>query len=89
VTLRVHPRYGEELEVVSSWGRRAVAAEAEDGRRLLLPVEWTSLHPRAEPLEWEGRPVRLAPAALRSLAAWVGGRLGEADDEPAVGRRES
>jgi hypothetical protein len=75
VTLLVHPRYGEEIAVLSTYGRRAVWAETSDGRLRLLPIAWTSLHPRGEPLALGGQPVRLAPQALLELAAWVVARV--------------
>jgi hypothetical protein len=70
VTLAVHPRFGEEV-AVSPHGRHSVWAETPDGRHSLLPLRWTTLHPRAEPLSKDGRAVRLAPESLRELSAWV------------------
>jgi hypothetical protein len=75
VTLLVHPRYGEEIVVLSTYGRGAVWAETSDGGLRLLPIAWTSLHPRGEPLAFGAQPVRLAPEALLELAGWVVARL--------------
>lgn len=74
----VHPRFGEEVAVVSVYGRSCVRVETVDEQLLLLPVAWTTLRPRAEPLAMEGRAVLLAPEALRELAAWVAARTREA-----------
>src|SRR5262249_49152122 len=57
--------------VVSPYGRHAIWAETSDGKLRLLPLAWTSLQPRPAPLALDGRPVRLDPAALREMAAWV------------------
>jgi hypothetical protein len=86
VTLAVHPLCGEELVVTAAYGRSAVRAETADGRIRLLPLAWTSLQPRPDPLAVEDRVVRLAPDALRSLASWIRARvdnqkLGLADRE--------
>jgi hypothetical protein len=75
VTLAVHALCGEELIVTATYGRSAVRAETADGRIRLLPLAWTNLQPRPEPLAVEGRIVRLAPDALRSLASWIGARV--------------
>jgi hypothetical protein len=74
VTLAVHPRFGEEVAVVSLYGRNAVRAETVDEQLIFLPVAWTTLRPRAEPLAVKGRTVLLAPESLRELAAWVADR---------------
>jgi len=76
VTLEVHPLFGQELGVRSSYGTNGVWAETADGKRRLLPLAWTSLRPRREPLELEGQAVRLAPNALLELAGWVAARAG-------------
>jgi hypothetical protein len=82
VALVVHPRFGEEFAAVSAYGRNAVFAETSDGELRLLPIVWTTLHVRPEPLALEGRPVRLAPQALRELALWVAARF------PGAGTRD-
>jgi hypothetical protein len=74
VTLAVHPRFGEEV-AVSPHGRHTVWAEAQDNRYSLLPLQWTTLHPRSEPLSRGGRAVRLSPEGLRELSIWVVARL--------------
>jgi hypothetical protein len=74
VTLAVHPWFGEELSVVSVYGRQAVCAETAEGQLRLLPVAWTTLRPRAAPLVVGRRPVRLAPEGLRELALWLAAR---------------
>jgi hypothetical protein len=74
VTLAVHPRFGEEV-AVSPHGRHTVWAETLDGRHSLLPLQWTTLHPRAEPLSKGGRAVRLSSEALCELSIWVVARL--------------
>jgi hypothetical protein len=61
--------------MATAYGRSAVRAEAPDGRIRLLPLAWTNLQPRPDPLVLEGRVVRLAPDALRSLASWVCARV--------------
>ena len=66
----MHPRFGEEV-AVSPHGRHSVWAETRDGRHSLLPLQWTTLHPRAEPLSKGGRGVRLDPESLRELSVWV------------------
>jgi hypothetical protein len=74
VALAVHPRFGEEVAVVSVYGRNGVRVETFDEQLMLLPLAWTTLRPRAEPLAVKGRAVLLAPEALRELAAWVAAR---------------
>jgi hypothetical protein len=49
--------------------------EQADGQLRLLPVAWTDLVPQPAALAVEGRPVRLAPDALRELGAWVAARI--------------
>jgi hypothetical protein len=73
--LPIHPLYGARLEVVARYGRHALRVEQPDGRLRLLPVAWTDLVPRPAALVVEGRPVRLAPEALRQLGAWVAARI--------------
>lgn len=74
VTLAVHPLFGQELAVRSAHGPDGVRVETADGKLRLLPLAWTSLRPRGEPLAHEGQLVRLAPEALLELAAWVKAR---------------
>ena len=74
ITLGVHPWCGREIVVLGSFGDR-VRAELPDGRPCYLPLSWTDFRPRPEPLAWRGRPVRLAPASLLALAAWIRGRV--------------
>ena len=73
ITLGIHPWCGRDVAVLASFGDR-VRAELPDGRPCYLPLAWTDWRPRAEPLAWRGRPVRLAPEALVALAAWIRGR---------------
>ena len=61
--------------MLGAYGRSAVWAETSDGKLRLLPLAWTSLYPRPEPLTLDGRAVRLEPEALRALSAWVSARL--------------
>lgn len=74
ITLGVHPWCGREIAVLASFGDR-VRTELPDGRPCYLPLSWTNWRPRPEPLAWQGRPVRLAPEALLSLATWIRGRV--------------
>jgi hypothetical protein len=76
VRLPVHPLYGERVEVVDRYGRHALRVEQPDGQLRLLPIAWTDLVPRPAALAVKGRPVRLAPDALRELGAWVAARIG-------------
>ncbi len=64
--------------MVADYGRHAVWAETSDGKLRLLPRVWTTLQPRPEPLAAHGQAVRLAPEALRELAAWVSARTDRA-----------
>jgi hypothetical protein len=73
--LPVHPLYGQQVEVVERYGRHALRVEQPDGQLRLLPVAWTDLVPRPAALAVQGRPVRLAPEALRALGAWVAARI--------------
>ena len=75
IRLPVHPLYGQQVEVVERYGRHALRAEQPDGQLRLLPIAWTDLAPRAAAMTVKGRPVRLAPGALRELAAWVAARM--------------
>ena len=79
VTLAVHPRFGEELAVRRTYGRSAVWVETPEERLFEVPRAWTTLCPRAAPLAAQGRPVRLAPDALRELAGWVAARTADAE----------
>ena len=74
IRLPVHPLYGERVEVVARYGRHALRVEQPDGQLRLLPVAWTDRVPRPAALAVRGRPVRLAPDALRELGAWVAAR---------------
>ena len=76
IRLPVHPLSGEQVEVVERYGRHGLRVEQPDGQLRLLPVAWTDLVPRPAALAVKGRPVRLAPAALRELGAWVAARIG-------------
>jgi hypothetical protein len=75
IRLPVHPLYGERVEVVARYGRHALRVEQPDGQLRLLPAAWTDLVPRPAALAVQGRPVRLAPEALRELGAWVAARV--------------
>ena len=85
MTLAVHPLFGQELAVRSSYGPDAVWVETTDGKLRLLPLAWTSLVPRRESLEIDGQVVRLAPEALLDLAAWVAARAERAT--PAISKK--
>ncbi len=71
----VHPLYGQRVEVIARYSRHALRVEQPDGQLRLLPVAWTDLVPRPAALAVKGRPVRLAPDALRELGAWVAARI--------------
>jgi hypothetical protein len=73
ITLGIHPWYDRDVAVLASFGDR-VRVELPDGRPCYLPLVWTDWRPRGEPLARHGQPVRLAPEALVSLAAWIRGR---------------
>ena len=75
IRLPVHPLYGQQVEVVDRYGRHALRVEQPDGQLRLLPVAWTDLVPRPAALAVQGRPVRLAPEALRELGAGVAARI--------------
>jgi len=71
--------------VITMHGRNAVWAETCDGRARLLPIAWTTLRPRPEPLALRGRAVHWAPEALRELALWTAARSGLAEPDTEVG----
>jgi hypothetical protein len=73
ITLGVHPWFGQEVVVLGPFGE-GIWGELPDGRTCYLPLSWTDWRPRPDPLALRGQPVRLAPEALRSLAAWIRGR---------------
>jgi hypothetical protein len=73
--LPVHPLCGARLDIVARYGHHTLRVEQSDGRLRLLPVAWTDLMPRPAALVVDGRPVRLAPEALRQLGAWVAARI--------------
>jgi hypothetical protein len=75
IRLPVHPLYGKRVEVVARYGRHALRVEQPDGQLRLLPIAWTDLVPRPAALTVKGRPVRLAPDAMRDLGAWVAARM--------------
>jgi len=75
IRLPVHPLCGERVEIVARYGRHALRVEQPDGQLRLLPVAWTDLVPRPAALTMKGRPVRLAPGAVRELGAWVAARI--------------
>lgn len=83
ITLRVHPYFGQPIFILRR-GSEAVWVELQDGRCTILPVEWTSLHPRPRPLKHRGRSVRLAPESLQALSRWVTARL---EGEATAGRK--
>ncbi len=74
ITLAVHPWFGQSVHVLRGYGRDAVWVERDDGELRIVPIAWTSLHPRAPWRRRDGREVRLAPAAAISLARWVSAR---------------
>ena len=78
----VHPLYGQQVEVIERYGRHALRVEQPDGQLRLLPVAWTDLVPRPAALAVQGRPVRLAPEALRALGAWVAARITQPHGRP-------
>jgi hypothetical protein len=77
ITLPIHPRVGEEVVVRRSHGVGIVLIETQDGGHLMVPLEWTDLKPAALLVAVSGRTVRLAPEALRELAAWIRDRGAE------------
>jgi hypothetical protein len=82
VTLAVHPWFGHELVILGPRGS-SIRGELPDGRTCDMPLAWTDWRPRPAALALGGKPVRLEPAALMSLAAWVADRrkLDHADRE--------
>ena len=74
ITLAVHPRYGQEAQVLRAHGPDAVCLEYCDEQVTIVPKAWTSLVPRAAPLAVGGTPVRLCPEATKKLAEWVRAR---------------
>jgi hypothetical protein len=70
-----NPLHGERVEIVARYGRHALRVEQPDGQLRLLPVAWTDLVPRPAALAVKGRPVLLAPDALRELGAWIAARI--------------
>lgn len=66
---------GQEVAVRASYGRDIVLVEMDDGELRRLPVGWTSLCPRRDPLKHRGRAVRLDPEALLQLVGWVEARV--------------
>jgi hypothetical protein len=78
VTLAVHPLCGEAFTVITTYGRSAAQVETADGYQRQLPLAWTSLVPRPDPLAFEGHVVRLAPEGLYGLACWVEARADRA-----------
>ena len=71
--------------MVSEYGRHSVRAETGDGVLIQLPLAWTTLIPRPDPLELQGQAVRLAPEALYELAKWVAARV--SGTQPSDGRK--
>ena len=81
IRLPVHPLYGEPVEVLERYGRHALRVEQPDGQLRLLPIACTDRVPRPAALTVKGQPVRLAPGALRELAAWVAARISRGSSE--------
>src|SRR5207253_4212389 len=84
VTLAVHPWCGNELVILGPRGS-SIRGELPDGRTCDMPLAWTDWCPRPAPLAVNGKPVRLDPAALVALAAWIADRrkldLAETEDQ--------
>lgn len=78
ITLKVHPLFGQTVRIRSRHGPAALWVETAGGRVAIVPRSWTDRGDNAIPLEVDGRAVRLAPEALRALAAWVDDRRGVA-----------
>ena len=78
ITLPVHPRYGEKINVVRAFGTDALEVETVDGCTRLMPVRWTSLR-QPNPLELLEEPPRLAREPLRKLANWVASRAADCE----------
>lgn len=71
--------------MISQHGRNAVWAETSDGKARLIPIAWTTLRPRPEPLALRERAVHWAPEALRELALWTAARAGHAEPDAELG----
>ena len=67
----MHPLEGHELTIVKKYSETALLVETADGVPRVMPLAWTSLVPRPDPLTIGGRAVRLSPEGLRTLAPWV------------------
>jgi hypothetical protein len=52
----------------------AVWVEHDEGDLRIIPVSWTSLHPRVTLPGIDGRELRLAPETALALARWVAAR---------------
>lgn len=70
ITLRVHPMFGEVVDVLGAFGPDAVWIETAAGRVMIVPAGWTDLRPSAA----SERSAMLAIASLMQLAAWVEAR---------------
>ena len=75
IVLAVHPWQGETVEVLQSYGDRAVWVEHENGDRRIIPVSWTSLVPVISSQLRDGRTIRISPQAAIDLSRWVSSRL--------------
>lgn len=84
ITLRVHPRYGQEVAVLRTHGPDALWVETPDGEHTIMPAAWTDWRPRAGLPEIGGRKVLLVPEAMKELAAYVAARrdASRGDDGP-------
>jgi hypothetical protein len=67
ITLRVHPRYGQEVAVLRTHGPGALWVETADGEHTIMPAAWTDWRPRAALPELGGRMVLLVPEAMKEL----------------------
>jgi hypothetical protein len=87
ITLRVHPRYGQEVAVLRTHGPGALWVETADGEHTIMPAAWTDWRPRAALPEIGGRMVLLVPEAMKELAAYVAARRDawRGDDGPPPG----
>jgi hypothetical protein len=74
ITLRIHPRYGQQVAVLQTHGRDALWVETPDGEHRIVPAAWTDWRPRAGLPEIGGRMVLLVPEAMKELAAYVAAR---------------
>lgn len=90
ITLRVHPRYGQEVRILRAYGPDALWVEVQDGEHTVLPVAWTDWYPRTKLPEVGNRAVRIAPEAAKSLAAYAAAHRGEnrQDDGSSLGPTE-